>query len=76
MLFRSNASETEDGIVIRPSHLHAADCETYDDHRMATAAAVIGLAIDGVRVRDIGTTSKTLPNFEHMWSDMLTQDLA
>ena len=71
-----NASETEDGIVIRPSHLHAADCETYDDHRMATAAAVIGLAIDGVRVRDIGTTSKTLPNFEHMWSDMLTQDLA
>lgn len=70
------ASETADGLVIQPAPLHAADLETYEDHRMATAAAVIGLAVDGVRVRDIGTTSKTLPHFEQMWSDMLTQDHA
>lgn len=69
-----NATETEDGIDIQPATLHAADFESYDDHRMATAGAVIGLVVNGVRVHDIGTTAKTLPKFERMWSDMLAQD--
>mgnify|MGYP000612051556 CR=1 FL=1 len=71
-----NATETEDGLVIKPAALHGADVESYDDHRMATAGAVIGLVVDGVRVEDIGTTAKTLPNFDQMWSDMLSQDNA
>ncbi|MEN9710163.1 MAG: 3-phosphoshikimate 1-carboxyvinyltransferase [Actinomycetota bacterium] len=71
-----NATETEDGLVIKPAVLHGADVESYDDHRMATAGAVIGLVVDGVRVEDIGTTAKTLPNFDQMWSDMLSQDNA
>jgi len=39
---------------------------------MATAGAIIGLAINGVVVNDIGTTAKTLPDFPAMWSGMLS----
>ena len=44
---------------------------SYHDHRMATAGAIIGLAVPGTRVEDIATTSKTLPGFEMMWAAML-----
>ena len=39
---------------------------------MATAGAIIGLAVDGVDVNNIGTTAKTLPEFPAMWAAMLT----
>ena len=45
--------------------------ESYDDHRMATAGAVIGLVVDGIEVEDIATTAKTLPNFSDMWNRMI-----
>ena len=35
---------------------------------MATAGAVLGLAVDGVAVDDIACTAKTLPDFPGMWS--------
>jgi 3-phosphoshikimate 1-carboxyvinyltransferase len=44
---------------------------TYHDHRMATFAAMIGLAVPGTRIEDIATTSKTLPDFPNMWTRML-----
>ena len=44
---------------------------SFDDHRMATAGAVIGLTVEGVQVDDIGTTAKTLPGFDAMWLRML-----
>lgn len=66
-----NAVETEDGLIINPSTLHATQFESYDDHRMATAGAVIGLVVDGVEVEDIATTAKTLPNFAVMWNSMI-----
>lgn len=65
------ARETPDGIVIEPAALHAGVVPSYDDHRMATAAAVIGLVIPGVRIQDIATTAKTLPRFQDMWVDMV-----
>ena len=66
------ATETDDGLVIEPSHeLHGAVMQTYDDHRMATAAAVLGLRIPGVEVVDIATTAKTLPDFDHMWRTLV-----
>ena len=40
---------------------------------MATAGAIIGLAVDGVRVDDIGSTAKTLPQFAQLWAAMLDQ---
>ena len=61
-------SETDDGLHIEPSStLHGAVFETYDDHRMATAGAVLGLRVPGIEVVDIATTSKTLPDFAAMW---------
>jgi 3-phosphoshikimate 1-carboxyvinyltransferase len=44
---------------------------SYEDHRMATAGAIIGLAVPGVIVENIETTKKTLPNFPELWSQML-----
>jgi len=63
--------ETEDGLVIWPSPLHGGEFNTYDDHRLATAAAVLGLVVEGVQVLDIATTTKTLPDFPGMWEQML-----
>ncbi|TDC03111.1 3-phosphoshikimate 1-carboxyvinyltransferase [Nonomuraea longispora] len=66
-----DAEETEDGLVIRPRPLRGGTFHSYDDHRMATAGAVIGLAVRGVRVENIATTAKTLPDFVQMWTAML-----
>lgn len=66
-----DADETEDGIEIRPRPLHGGLWHAYEDHRMATAGAVVGLLVEGVEVDDIATTAKTLPDFAAMWTDML-----
>lgn len=66
-----SATETEDGLRIEPAPLHGGVWHSYADHRMATAGAIIGLAVDGVEVENIGTTAKTLPGFEKMWESLL-----
>lgn len=66
-----DVTETADGLHIRPRPLHGGVFHTYDDHRMATAGAVIGLAVDGVRIENVGTTAKTLPDFPELWTGML-----
>ena len=44
-------TELPDGLQIRPKPLHAGEpFGTYDDHRMVMAAAVLGLAVPGLRV--------------------------
>jgi 3-phosphoshikimate 1-carboxyvinyltransferase len=66
------ARETADGLEIDPSdNLHGALWETYEDHRMATAGAIIGLRVPGIQVEDIKTTSKTMPDFDNLWLNML-----
>lgn len=64
-------TETEDGLHIRPRPLHGGVFHTYHDHRMATAGAIIGLAVEGVEIEDVATTAKTLPDFPRMWTEML-----
>ena len=68
-----DAEETSDGLVIRPAKLHAGVVHSYADHRMATAGAILGLAVEGVQVEDIATTAKTMPDFPRLWADMLAQ---
>lgn len=65
------AEETEDGLVLTPRPMRAGRFETYHDHRMATAGALIGLRVPGVEVVDVATTRKTLPDFVGMWTAML-----
>jgi 3-phosphoshikimate 1-carboxyvinyltransferase len=66
-----NCRETEDGLEIHPSELHGCVWQTYEDHRMATAGAIIGLRVTGIEVENIATTSKTMPNFSQLWFEML-----
>ncbi|MFK8906114.1 3-phosphoshikimate 1-carboxyvinyltransferase [Streptomyces sp. YS-3] len=67
-----DVTETADGLHIRPRALHGGVFHTYDDHRMATAGSIIGLAVEGVRIENVATTAKTLPDFPRMWTEMLT----
>jgi 3-phosphoshikimate 1-carboxyvinyltransferase len=66
-----DAEETEDGLVIRPRPLRGDVWRAYADHRMATAGAIVGLVVEGVSVDDIGSTTKTIPDFPGMWATML-----
>jgi 3-phosphoshikimate 1-carboxyvinyltransferase len=69
-----DAEETADGLVIRPARLHGGVVHSYADHRMATAGAILGLAVPGVEIEDIATTAKTMPNFPQLWTAMLGRD--
>ncbi len=62
--------ETPDGLVITARPLHGGVWQSYADHRMATAGAIVGLRVPGVEVEDIGTTAKTLPEFPRLWAAM------
>lgn len=63
-------TELPDGLLIEPAPLHGGDFGSYADHRMATAGAIIGLAVPGVRVVDIATTAKTMPDFPALWKTL------
>ena len=60
-----------DGLEIEPGPRRPARLDSYADHRMVMAAAVLGLAIDGVRVADPGAVTKTLPDFRERWARLL-----
>lgn len=73
-----SAHDTADSLVIKapiPATVEAAQvlARTYDDHRMATFAAIIGLRRPNVVVQNVATVAKTMPQFTAMWEDMLVQ---
>ncbi len=56
--------EHSDGMTIYPCHnFQPAAVQTYNDHRMAMAFALIGLRAPGVAIENPGCVSKTFPNF-------------
>jgi len=63
--------ELDDGLRIEPAPLHGGGWAAYDDHRMATAGAIVGLVVDGVAVDDVGCTAKTLPQFPELWAELV-----
>jgi len=68
-------TELPDGLRIQPRPLRAASqpFDSHDDHRMVMAAAVLGLAVPGLRVRNASTVAKTFPGFLTLWQQMLEQ---
>jgi 3-phosphoshikimate 1-carboxyvinyltransferase len=67
------ARETADGLEIDPSQNQTGGLwRTYEDHRMATAGAIIGLRVPGIEIEDITTTAKTMPEFDKLWLEMLS----
>jgi 3-phosphoshikimate 1-carboxyvinyltransferase len=55
--------ELPDGLRIAPRPVTPAVVQTYDDHRMAMAFALIGLKAPGVSIADPGCTRKTFPDY-------------
>jgi 3-phosphoshikimate 1-carboxyvinyltransferase len=71
--------EESDSLIIKPAIANSAIVNsaignskhlfhTYEDHRLATAGAIMGLAVENVVVENIETTRKTLPDFPGLWS--------
>lgn len=71
-----SAHDTADSLVLEapiPAEGAQVLARTYDDHRMATFAAIIGLRRPNVVVQNVATVAKTMPEFTAMWEDMLAQ---
>jgi 3-phosphoshikimate 1-carboxyvinyltransferase len=67
-----SVTEGPGDLIIKPGEMNASQIfRSYEDHRMATAGAIIGLAVEGVIVENIETTRKTLSDFPGMWQGML-----
>jgi 3-phosphoshikimate 1-carboxyvinyltransferase len=67
----ARVQQLPDGLVIEPGTLRPARLDSYADHRMVHAAALLGLAIDGVEVTEPGAVAKTLPDFVERWNQVL-----
>jgi 3-phosphoshikimate 1-carboxyvinyltransferase len=59
----ARAEAGPDWLRIEPAPLHGATVETYDDHRVAMAFALVGLRVPGVRILDPTCVAKTWPGF-------------
>jgi 3-phosphoshikimate 1-carboxyvinyltransferase len=72
-----DVTETRDSITIRPRPLRVPDgraWDSYNDHRMVMAGAVLGLAVPGIEVLNVATVGKTFPDFTALWAAMLGQE--
>ncbi|MCV2488703.1 3-phosphoshikimate 1-carboxyvinyltransferase [Geodermatophilus sp. YIM 151500] len=67
----ARVEQLPDGLGITPGPRRAARVDSYADHRMVHAAAVLGLAIPGVEVTGPGAVTKTLPDFRERWAGLL-----
>lgn len=69
-----DVTELPDGLSVTPRPLrapagHAFD--SYDDHRMVMAAAVLGLGVPGIEVLNVATVGKTFPGFTTLWEGLV-----
>ena len=67
----SEVIEEPTALRINPKPLHKGLFHTYEDHRLATAGATLGLVVEGIEVENIETTRKTITDFPGLWSSLL-----
>ncbi|MBI5087492.1 MAG: 3-phosphoshikimate 1-carboxyvinyltransferase, partial [Actinobacteria bacterium] len=65
-----DATETDDGLVIRPSTPRAGRLGTHHDHRLAMAFGLIGLVVPGIEIDDPGVVTKSWPGYWRMLEDL------
>jgi 3-phosphoshikimate 1-carboxyvinyltransferase len=70
-LIGGKVTEEHSALHFEPSALSAGIFHTYEDHRLATAGAVIGLVTPGIEVENIATTRKTLTDFPGLWKSLV-----
>jgi 3-phosphoshikimate 1-carboxyvinyltransferase len=58
-----SVEERRDGLTIHPGKITPARVETYDDHRIAMAFALVGLVVAGVEISNPACVSKTMPDY-------------
>jgi 3-phosphoshikimate 1-carboxyvinyltransferase len=58
-----DAREEPDGFVVHPGTPRPAVIQTYDDHRMAMAFALLGLRAPGISIADPACVAKTFPGY-------------
>jgi 3-phosphoshikimate 1-carboxyvinyltransferase len=61
------AEERDAGLVIEGGSPHAAEIETYEDHRIAMSFAILGLRTPGIRIKDRNCVNKSFPGF---WGEL------
>lgn len=66
-----SVSEYPDGLTIQPCQaFQATMVETYNDHRMAMAFALIGLKAPGLTIANPSCVAKTFPNYFHVFEHL------
>lgn len=65
-----DATETDDGLHVRPGVPHAARLGTHHDHRLAMAFGLLGLVVDGIEIEDPAVVSKSWPGFWDVLEDL------
>jgi 3-phosphoshikimate 1-carboxyvinyltransferase len=70
-----HANQTDHGLTIHPRILGGDLWHTYADHRMAQAGALLGLVVPEIVIDDIDCTSKTMPEFEALWTKMIEDSI-
>ncbi|MFC1996883.1 3-phosphoshikimate 1-carboxyvinyltransferase [Chloroflexota bacterium] len=56
--------EHPDGMTIEPcKEIRPARIQTYEDHRMAMAFAIVGLRVPGIEIENPGCVAKTFPDY-------------
>ena len=67
-----NVIEHPTSLEIRPAPLHGGTFHTYEDHRLATAGALLGLVVPGMSVENMETVGKTMPTFPSLWQELVS----
>ncbi|NPB09412.1 MAG: 3-phosphoshikimate 1-carboxyvinyltransferase [Thermodesulfobacteria bacterium] len=67
----AKVEELEDGLIIEgPGDLRGAEIETYEDHRLAMAFAILGLTTPGMVIRNPACVGKSFPNFWEVFESL------
>lgn len=68
---QANITELADGLIIKPSRLQGACVSSHNDHRIAMALAIAGLAAQGETVvEDIDCVNKSYPQFAQAFQQL------